>query len=75
MLKDSKTAKQGAAEAIITMGATNNKNQLWSRFLYVPKAKSETLPGYRSDCATEVTFDGSRCQFVEAAKDTGGPNV
>jgi replicative DNA helicase len=76
MLKDSKTAKQGAADAIITMGAVNQSKLIDSRYLYVPKEKSETLPGYRQDCATEVKFDGKRCQFKEAAKlEQEGPNA
>jgi len=65
MLKDSKTAKQGACDAIITMGATNNKNQEWSRFMYIPKTKQDPATGFRADCATEVVFDGGRCQFTE----------
>lgn len=73
MLKDSKTAKQGACDAVITMGATNNQNQEWTRGLYIPKAhKGSVSKGYRADCATEVTFDGAKCQFIEAAE--AGPN-
>lgn len=77
MLKDSKTAKQGAADAIITMGSVNQQDRLNSRYLYVPKEKSETLPGYRQDCATEVTFDTKRCQFIEPGKGAkdGEPNA
>lgn len=66
MLKDSKTAKQGACDAIITMGAVDNKDKLWSRYLYIPKSKVTPAKGYRADCATEVIFDGPRCQFTEA---------
>lgn len=75
MLKDSKTAKQGACEAIVMMGTTNNQNQLWSRFMYVPKQKSETKPGYRPDCAQEIIFDGARCQFKEPKENGEGVNV
>lgn len=74
MLKDSKTAKQGACDAIITMGATGNQNQEWSRFLYVPKTKQSPAKGYRADCATEVLFDGATCQFSEAMAQEDGPN-
>jgi replicative DNA helicase len=75
MLKDSKTAKQGACDAIITMGAVNNVDKLWSRYIYVPKTKQTAAPGFRSDCATEVTFDGPRCQFIEATPaENGKPN-
>lgn len=72
MLKDSKTAKQGACEAIVTMGAKNGPEFLNSRFIYVPKTKQVPLKGSRSDCATEVLFDGPRCQFQEAVAE---PNV
>jgi replicative DNA helicase len=62
------TAKQGACEAIITMGATSNLNQEWSRFLYVPKTKYTPLKGHRADCASEVQFNGATCQFSESPK-------
>ncbi len=76
MLKDSKTAKQGACEAIITMGATNNRGQEWSRFMYIPKQhKGPPSKGYRADCVTEVMFDGNRCQFTEMPKTGADPNV
>ena len=74
MLKDSKTAKQGACDAIITMGATSNQAQEWSRFMYVPKTKQTPLAGNRADCATEVVFDGPTCQFYEADKKGQAPN-
>ena len=74
MLKDSKTGKQGACDAVITMGATNNQGQEWIRGMYIPKAhKGATLPGYSASCATEVVFDGPTCQFIEADRDTS-PN-
>jgi replicative DNA helicase len=76
MLKDSKTAKQGACDGIITMGAVNAKEKLWSRYIYVPKSKQSPEPGYRADCATEVTFDGAKCQFaVPTVAEGGTPNV
>lgn len=66
MLKDSKTAKQGACDAIITMGAKNKPELLYNRYLYVPKAfKGTPLKGYREDCLAEVMFDSSRCQFTQ----------
>ena len=66
MLKDSKTAKQGACEAIVMMGAKSAPEFLNSRFMYIPKvAKQDPLPGFRPDCAREVLFDGSRCTFTE----------
>lgn len=74
MLKDSKTAKQGACDAVITMGATSNKDQEWSRFMYVPKTKQTPNKGFRADCATEVIFDGPRCQFYEAGMKPETPN-
>lgn len=74
MLKDSKTAKQGACDAIITMGSVSNQDKLWSRYIYVPKSKQAPATGFRADCATEVTFDGAKCQFKEASSDQK-PNV
>jgi replicative DNA helicase len=66
MLKDSKTAKQGACDAIIMMGSVSKKNQLDSRFLYIPKTKYAPSKGFRADCAQEIVFDGARCKFTEA---------
>jgi replicative DNA helicase len=65
MLKDSKTAKQGACEAIIMMGAVSQKDRLDSRYIYIPKTKTVPAKGFRADCASEVIFDGPRCQFKE----------
>jgi len=66
MLKDSKTGKQGACDSIIMMGATNNTNQLWSRFIRITKLhKGRSMPGVRPDCAKEVQFNGQTCQFIE----------
>jgi replicative DNA helicase len=66
MLKDSKTAKQGACSGLITMGAVNKPDKLNSRYLYIPKAfKGEPAPGFRSDCLTEVLFITERAQFKE----------
>jgi replicative DNA helicase len=68
MLKDSKTAKQGACDAIVTMGAKNGPEWANSRFLYVPKVfKGQPAKGYRADCCREVHFDANRCQFTETA--------
>jgi len=66
MLKDSKTAKQGACDAVVTMGALNKPDRLYNRYLYVPKAfKGTPLKGYREDCLAEVLFDPERCKFTQ----------
>lgn len=56
-LKDSKTGKQGACDAIITIGTNDKPGFERSRFIYVPKTKSEPLPGAYADCRTEVVFN------------------
>ena len=74
MLKDSKTAKQGACDGIVTMGAVNSSEKLWSRYIYVPKSKQSPKPGFRADCAAEVLFDGPKCQFTIPAAEDAKPN-
>jgi replicative DNA helicase len=56
-LKDSKTGKQGACDAIITIGTNDKPGFERSRFIYLPKTKSEALPGAFADCRTEVVFN------------------
>lgn len=56
-LKDSKTGKQGACDFIITIGTDDRQGFERSRFIYIPKTKSEPLPGAYADCRTEVVFN------------------
>ena len=64
MLKDSKTGKQGAAEAIITLGALNDINQQNSRFIGTTKNKLHRSGGPK-DPRMEVLFDGERGRYKE----------
>jgi len=63
-LKDSKTGKQGACDAIITIGSSDKPGFERSRFIYVPKSKSEPLPGAYADCRTEVVFDKGTGRYL-----------
>ena len=63
-LKDSKTGKQGACDAIITIGVSDKPGFERSRFIYIPKSKSEPLPGAYSDCRTEVVFDKGTGRYL-----------
>lgn len=64
-LKDSKTGKQGAADVIITIGASNDAMLEASRFLGTTKNKKR-VTGAPGSPRTEVMFDGSRGRYVEA---------
>ena len=64
MLKDSKTGKQGACDAIITIGSVEKQGFTNSRFIYVPKTKSAPLKGFPADCRTEVVFDSARSLYL-----------
>lgn len=64
MLKDSKTGKQGACDAIITIGAVEKQGFEHSRFIYVPKTKFKAAKGFPADCRTEVVFDAARSLFL-----------
>lgn len=63
-LKDSKTGKQGACDAIITIGTSDKQGFERSRFMYIPKSKSEPLPGSYADCRTEVVFDKGTGRYL-----------
>jgi replicative DNA helicase len=63
MLKDSKTGKQGAAEAIITIGASNDPMLTNSRFIGSTKNKLHRSGGPK-DPRCEVLFDGERGRYV-----------
>ena len=62
MLKDSKTGKQGAAEFIITIGASNDPMMEGSRFIGATKNKLHRFGGPK-DPRCEVLFDGSRGRY------------
>lgn len=62
MLKDSKTGKQGAAEAIITIGASNDPMLSSSRYINTTKNKLHRDGGPKEP-RCEVLFDGSRGRF------------
>lgn len=62
MLKDSKTGKQGAAEFILTIGASNEPHLQHSRFLGLTKNKLHRHGGPK-DPRAEVLFDGERGRY------------
>lgn len=62
MLKDSKTGKQGAADAILTIGFQTDFPT--DRYLGLPKNKLAREGGPKQPSIT-VTFDGSRGRFRE----------
>ena len=62
MLKDSKTGKQGAAEAIITLGASNDPILARSRYIGMTKNKLHRSGGPK-DPRCEVFFDSERGRY------------
>lgn len=62
MLKDSKTGKQGAADAIIMVG--RDKDAVDVRYISTPKNKLRRSDG-PGDCRAQVFFDGGRCRFYD----------
>ena len=62
MLKDSKTGKQGAAEFIVTIGASNDPALEGSRFIGMTKNKLHRFGGPK-DPRCEVRFDGARGRY------------
>ena len=64
-LKDSRTGKQGACDAIITIGAQSKVGFENSRFIFIPKTKFQPEEGFHSDCRTEVVFKNSTANFIE----------
>lgn len=62
MLKDSKTGKQGAADFIITLGASNDPLLQNSRFIGSTKNKLVRSGGPK-DPRCEVIFDGDRARI------------
>lgn len=63
MLKDSKTGKQGAADAIITLGASNDPFYASSRWIGLTKNKLRRQGAPQSPQA-EVMFDGERGRLL-----------
>ncbi|VWC96156.1 hypothetical protein BCO18175_03723 [Burkholderia contaminans] len=63
MLKDSKTGKQGAADAIITLGASNDPFYASSRWIGMTKNKLRRQGAPQSPQA-EVMFDGERGRLL-----------
>lgn len=61
-LKDSTTGKQGAAEAIVTMGASNEDGYENSRFIGLTKNKLRRQ-GRPMSPKAEVVFDGERARL------------
>ena len=70
-LKDSKTGKQGACDAIITIGSVSTEGFDKSRFIYVPKTKFKPAVGFPADCRTEVVFDGARSLYLNPKLEIG----
>lgn len=64
MLKDSKTGKQGAAEAIIMLGKSNADELQNSRFISIPKNKLH-LEGTNKTPQREVVFDADRARVID----------
>jgi replicative DNA helicase len=64
-LKDSKTGVQGAADFILTIGASNDVVLENSRFFGLTKNKLRRA-GQPASPRTEVTFDGARGRYLVA---------
>lgn len=62
MLKDSKTGKQGAADAIITLGALNDPTMDGIRYIGMTKNKLHRAGG-RKDPRSEAIFDMERARY------------
>lgn len=66
MLKDSKTGKQGACDAIVTIGAVNDPVLENSRYIGCTKNKL-AITGMSKSPQQELQFDGARGRYVEIA--------
>jgi Autographiviridae putative DNA helicase len=67
MLKDSKTGKQGAADAIITIGALNDPSMDGYRYMGMTKNKLQRS-GSKKDPRTEVLFEADRARYTDAGE-------
>src|SRR6056297_2305009 len=63
-LKDSRTGKQEACDAIITIGSIDKQGFENSRFINIPKYKNSAMQGCNPACKTEVVFDGDRARYL-----------
>lgn len=69
-LKNSKVGKQGACDAIITIGSKDKPGFEKSRYIYIPKVfKGAPLPGCNADCRTQVIFDGATSRYLNPRVD------
>lgn len=62
MLKDSKTGKQGACDAIVMIGSNDDPSLTNSRFIGVPKNKLRRVDG-KADPREEVIFDALHSRY------------
>lgn len=69
MLKDSKTGKQGAADAIVMLGKDSEDSD--ARYLSLPKNKLNKQDG-KKDIRKPVYFDQVRCMFNDNPTVTSG---
>ncbi len=63
-LKNSKVGKQGACDAIITIGRDPDPRYETSRFMYIPKTKFTPADGHSASCQTEVVFDAPTARYL-----------
>jgi len=63
-LKDSRTGKQGACDAIIMLGSIDKQGFENSRFINIPKTKFSPLTGFSASCKTEVVFNPDTANFL-----------
>lgn len=64
MLKDSKTGKQGACDFQLMIGASNDHNLEYSRYLSLPKNKLRR-DGFPSDPHCEVKFQPTKSRYED----------
>ena len=71
-LRESKTDKPAAADAIITIGRSNNKAKEYSRFIHLPKNKLLGLPGVTEEAFRhgyfELTINPSIGRYISTLK-------
>lgn len=64
-LKGSKTGKQGACDAIITIGSKDEPGFEYSRYVYVAKLfKGSPEDGADPRCRTQVVFNPATCRYL-----------
>jgi len=71
-LRESKTDKPATADAIITIGKSNNKAKEYCRFIHLPKNKLMGLPGVTEEGYRhgyfEVTIDPSKGRYISTMR-------